>query len=406
MSRNYAPRTFIQKTPNLLLKQFFEQKHYEVGIDWSKLQETDTEQVYSALQKLPENIRFRTENIFRQVNEMACAAGIRNLLEEGESFFHQLKLADSFESMKNHHEIAFWMYLNHYDVFCIAESLYRMDSVGSWKQCAVYQGLTPKVEPEEIDKFADEIIEFYKKQGRGRHCEIHNYKRENPERHCYFAYPEDYAKTELEYNDDGKLDNRNIKPAFEVIFVYRPESGILETNAKGKAADVKKLQESFCKTILTLVSMPDANSKEIKLEKLKDRFAFPVNPQDGIKHVQLMMLQLELPGGKRRRMMFEDGSFESGQPIYDLIDKALDQENIPLSQVKAVKAKIKFEFEGVNGRKGKTVTFEISTPDRCTLKDDPLHQKAKKYLEEWGLVEKAELPPIPDDSDVDKGEAA
>jgi hypothetical protein len=36
--------------------------------------------------------------------------------------------------------------------------------------------------------------------------------------------------------------------------------------------------------------------------------------------------------------------------------------------------------------KGKTLTFEISASDRCTLKDDPLDQIAKKYLEKWGFV--------------------
>lgn len=396
MSRNYSPKNFIQKTPNALLKQFFEQENTALGLNWEKLQESDVDPIYEAVQELPDKARIKTENIFRQINEMAYATGTQNLIIEGESVFHNLQLADMFEKMSNPYEIAFWMYLNHPEVFNIAESLCRMDNVSSWKQSAVYRKLEPKIEPEEINKFAEKIIDFYKKQGRGKHCEIHNYKREKPERHCYFAYPEDYAKTELEYNDEGKLDNRNIKPAFEVIFVYRPESGILETNAKGSASDVKKLQTSFCQTILGLEKMPDANSKEIKLEKLKDRFGFPVNPQDGIKHVQLKMLQLELPSGKRRRLMFEDGSLDSGQPIYDLIDNALDQENIPLSEVKAVKAKITFEFDGVNGKKGKPVTFEIATPDRCTLKDDHLHLTAKKYLEEWGLVEKAELPPIPE----------
>ena len=405
MSRQYSPRNFLHKTPNALLKQFFEQKKIPLVLDWGGLGESDVDPIYEAIGKLQEKDRTRTENIFRQVNEMACAKGTQCLIEEGESVFHKLQLAGTFGAMSNHYEIALWMYLNHYAAFDVAESLYQMDNVGSWKQCAVYRGLAPKIDPEEIDKFAEELIKFYKKQGRGQHCVIHNYRRENPERHCYFAYPEDYAKTELEYDENGKLDNRNIKPAFEVIFVYRPESGILETNAKGKAADVKTLRKAFCETILNLDKMPDENSKEIKLEKLKDRFGFPVNPQDGIKRVQLKMLQLELPGGKRRRLMFEDGSDDKGQPIYDLIDNALDQENIPLSQVKAVKARIQFEFDGVNGKKGKTFTFEISTPDRCTLKDDPLHQIAKKYLEEWELVEKAELPPMPEDED-DLEEAA
>ncbi len=405
MSRTYSPKNYLQKTPNALLKQFFEKKGFPLELTWEGLAESDADPIHEAIQNLPDSARVETENTFRQINELACAKGTQCLIEEGESIFHRLQLAETFEAMSNHYEIALWTYLNHPLVFDIAESLYRMDNVGSWKQCAVYRGLTPKIEPEEVEEFAKELIKFYKKQGRGRHCVIRNYRRENPERHCYFAYPEDYAKTELEYDETGRLDNRNIKPAFEVIFVYRPESGILETNARGKAADVKNLRKAFCQTILNLEKMPDENSKEIKLEKLKERFGFPVHPTDGIRRVSLKLLQVELTGGKRRRLTFEDGSNETGQPIYDFIEKALDQENIPLQRVKAVKARIQIEFDGINGKKGKTVTFEISTPDRCTLKEDPLHQVAKKYLEEWGLVEKAELPPLPEDED-DLDEAA
>lgn len=405
MSRNYSPKTFIQKTPNALLKLFFEQKAITLGLDWEKLQESDVDPIYDAIQELDDKSRVKIENTFRQINEMACSKGAQCLIEEGESVYHKLELAGTFEAMSNHYEMALWTYLNHHAVFYVAESLYRMDNIGSWKQCAVYRGLNPKIEQEEVDKFAEELIKFYKKQGRGHHCVIRNYRRENPERHCYFAYPEDYAKTELEYDDKGKLDNRNIKPAFEVIFVYRPESGILETNAKGKAADVKKLRQAFCKTILNLEKMPDEKSKEIKLEKLKDRFGFPFSSQDGIKRVRLKMLLLELPGGKRRRLMFEDGSDAQGQPVYDLIDNALDQDSIPLPQTIAIKASIQFIFEAIDGRRETSVTFEISTPDRCTLKDDQLHQIAKKYLEEWGLVEQADLPPVPEiEDDVDEVE--
>jgi hypothetical protein len=400
VSRNYSPRNFLRKTPNALLERYFESRKIPLEIDWQKLEETDVEPVYEAILKLKQNDLIKVEKEFRQVNEMACAKGTLCLLEEGESPFHNLKLADRFEQMSDPYEKAMWMFLEHPKVFEIAESLYRMDSVGGWKHCGVYQGLEPKVEPEDLEKFAAKISEFYQKQGRGKHCHVENYLRQNPERHCYFAYPEDYARTELEYEDDV-LKSVGIKPAFEVIFVYRPDTGILETNAGGKADDVKKLQESFCQTILGLEKLPDATSRIFKLEKLKNDFQFPTNPKEGIKKVYLKMLQLELPGGRRRKITFEDGSNEKGQPIYQLIENALNQETIPLDQVKAVKAKIQFQFEGVNGKPGKTLTFEIALPDRCTLKDDPLHQIAKKYLEEWGLMERFEIPPMPE-SDQDE----
>jgi len=35
------------------------------------------------------------------------------------------------------------------------------------------------------------LREFYRSQGRGRFCHVDYYLRLEPERHCYFAYPED-----------------------------------------------------------------------------------------------------------------------------------------------------------------------------------------------------------------------
>jgi len=61
-------------------------------------------------------------------------------------------------------------------------------------------------------------------------------------------------------------------------------------------------------------------------------------------------------------------------------------ENIPLDKTVITRAKIQIQFAGRDGKKGKSLTFEISSPNRCTLKDDPLDQIAKKYLEKWGFV--------------------
>jgi len=266
----------------------------------------------------------------------------------------------------------------------------RMDCVGSWKHCSVFTGLEPNIEREDLDKLAEKIGEFYKKQGRGKHCQVDNYLRQGPERHCYFAYPEDYATTDLEY-ENGQLKPKGRKPAFEVIFVYRPESGILETNAKGKKADVQELQEAFCKTILDIDKLPDDNSRIFDLEPLKKDFQFVTDPADGIEKVSLKMLQLDLPGIGKRRITFEDSTPGTAQPIYKLIEDALNQKSIPLDEVRASKAKIQIKFAGRDGKKGKTVTFEIAQPNRCTLKDDPLHQVAKKYLEIWKLVYNKQL---------------
>jgi hypothetical protein len=386
MSRNYSPKTFLRKTPNHILKEYFHRKDLLNNIEFDKLGETEIDTIAQAMDALPDKQRNNIEADFQQINEMAFEKGIRVLIEEAGSVFHNIDLLPTFEPMKNHYEKAFWVFLNYPLVFEIACNLAYMDRLGSWSSRKVGEGLAPAVEEKDKQKLADSLSEFYKKQGRGQRCHVDNYLRQQPERHCYFAYPEDYATTELGFDDEGKFYHRPRKPAFEVIFVYRPQSGILEVSKGGKKL-VEALQEIFCKTILGLDGLPKLEKRHFDLSRLNDKILkFVTEPADGIEKVTLRMLRLDLPGIGNRRITLEASPSNDEQPVHTLIEKALNKSNIPLDNAVIAKAKIQIQFSGRDGKKGKSLTFEISNPDRCTLKDDPLDQIAKKYLEKWGFV--------------------
>ena len=262
-----------------------------------------------------------------------------------------------------------------------------MDRVGGWRQRYVGEGLTPAVEEQDKDDLASTVCAFYRKQGRGFHCTVDNYRRENPERHCYFVYPEDYPATEIGYDDEGQLVHWPTRPAFEVIFVYQPQNGFLNISARGKGEEIEELQEIFCQTILGLDQLPDKRTKHFDLEQLKSKeMRFPTNPTDGVDTVCVRMLRLDVPGSGNRRITFEASSPSDGKAIYKLIDRALAKQSLSLDDVIVAKAKLQFKFTGKDGKRGKSLTFEISTPDRCTLKDDPMDQIAKKYVERWGFI--------------------
>ena len=387
MWRNYSPKTFLRQTPNKVLKEYFVSKNLLTDIDFNSLNETEIEVVAEALERLPEKDRREIEAEFRKINEMACQAGVKVLVEEAGSVFHKLDWTEIFGQMKNHYERAFWAFLNHRVIFEIASELAYMDIAGGWRNRYVGEGLTPAVEEEDKDRLAQAVSAFYKKQGRGYRCKVDNYRREYPERHCYFAYPEDYPTTEMGYDESGKLCHWPTRRAFEVIFVYKPGDGFVEISAKGKREEISKLQEVFGQTILGLDKLPDAKSKRFELSKLKDKsFQFVTETQDGIEKVTIKMLRLDLPGFGNRRITLEASSSDRGQPIHTLVEKALNKASLSLDKLTVAKAKLYFKFAARDGKKGKTLTFEISIPDRCTLKDDPLDQVAKKYIKRWGFI--------------------
>ncbi len=385
MTRDYSPRTFLRHAPNALLQQYFAGRGVLGDISVDKLRETEVAPIIAAIEALPLRERTIIEEEFRQINQLACEAGTGVLFEESE--FHQLGLAETLGRMGSHYERAFWMFLNHRSVFDVAVDLAYMDRVSSWRRRDVGAGLTPAIQEADLAKLAAGLTEFYKREGRGQHCKVENYLRYAPERHCYFAYPEDYATVDMELSEEAEFIKRPRKPAFEVVFVYKPETGVLETNAKGRKDQIEDLMGVFCKTILGLDGLPDQQGAQYNLEPLKDgRINLTTDPNDGIEGVSIKMLRFDLPDYGNRRITFETSSEGDGKAIYRLIERAVSKEGLPLKILKVAKAKLQLKFAGTDGKRGKTLTFEISTPDRCSLKDDPLDQIAKKYVERWGFV--------------------
>ena len=91
--------------------------------------------------------------------------------------------------------------------------------------------------------------------------------------------------------------------------------------------------------------------------------------------------------GTRRRITYEVDPLGPTDEIYDLIEMSLADSRLPLATVNVSSAVLQMRFEnaGRNGRSTKTVTFRVSYPDSCNLRDRPEHLVAKKYVKEWGL---------------------
>ena len=398
MGTDYSPNNFIRKTPNKLLEKYLQSKgitpqvEIEVKADngekqqetvkVSELEENQFEPIIALIESQDQEKQAKIEKDFRDMNERACKAGIACLIEESRWEGHNLDIADDIEQMEGHYERAMWVFLTHPKVFRNSGNFQRMDKA-TFKKALAWKGLNPKQFDNELEDFKQKMIEHYKKEGRGKHCIVEVLKRSAPERYCYFVYLEDYGDILNEFEGD-KFKRRAIKPAFEVIFVYHPESGRIETNAKGKRDQIKKLHEAFCQGVLDMEKLPDKDSSMYELEKLKTRFNFmPREPQDNIASVKLKFIELGV--GSKRRISYTDNGNRSD--IYNLIDDALNKEKTPLNIVTVTKVKIQIVFRKMaDERRAKTVTFEIGTPDRCNLKDSPIHQIAQKYVEKWGLI--------------------
>ncbi len=388
MVRQFSPRTFFRQTPNHILQQYFKRKDIPTEIEWEGLGETDVEPIFEAMDGLDDHVRQEVEGDFVAVNELACSKGVLAILEEAQLWGRDW--SDQFAEMKNAYERAFWTFLNEPHRFAAAGNLQLLDRLGSWKRRMVGVMLEPKTTPEDLERFESSLRSFYAKQGRGRFCHVDYYERTNPERHCFFAYPEDFANAELGYDDSGKFQHRIHRSAFENIFVYRPEDGFLEVHAKGGKKVVEPLMEIFCTTILGLKAMPEDGRMPFDLTSLKDRsFNFTIEPKDGIASIDLLELKLDIAGngsGCQRGQVTLGVPARNNENLHNLIDEVIDTKNARLSDLHPAKAKLRVAFKPVNGYQAKTLPFTLTYPDGCTLKDDPHDQVVKDVLRRSGIA--------------------
>ncbi len=386
MARQYSAKTFLRNVPNTLLEEYFKRRGIDLGFRWSHLHETDVDPVFLALEKLPDQTRGEIDTDFRMINDLCSAAGVLSILDHATLW--QQDLGDRFASMKNAYERAFWTFLNEPHHFRVAGNFHEMDRRGGWHRRAVGQAIEPLTDADTRNALQDRLRLIYRRQGRGKYCHVDYYFRHFPDRHCFFAYPEDHADTDLGFDEKGRLQQRARRSAFEIIFVYRPDEGMLELHARGKRKEIMQLETAFCEVVLGLDELPSDGYIPFDMRILKDpTFSFPTEAEDRVATVDIRQLRFDVVGVSNERITFSV-SPRGSEPgaLHQLIDRSIHKSKLPLDELTVSQARIRFTFEPVNGERPKTLTFEVSHPDRCSLRDDPHDQIAKKYLRRWGIA--------------------
>ncbi|HNO77173.1 MAG TPA: hypothetical protein PKN33_03850 [Phycisphaerae bacterium] len=391
MARQYSPKTFIRKVPNELFRQYFNGKPIELLVDWDEIGDTDANPIFDAIQSLDDHVRASVESDFTEINELAHVKGVLAILEE--AHIRKVDWVEEFDALDNHYARAFWTFLKQPEYFEAAGAFHQMDRFGGWWRRFVGKRLKLKTDRKTMKAFREELQAIYRPQGRGRFCKVDRYQRQKPVRDCFFAYPEDMATSDIGYSDDGSFNRRPRRSALEVIFVYRPEQGVVELHAVGGKKLEEALARAFCVTILGLRGLPDeGDTTPYDLSPLKNtKFRFPTKPRDGVEAVELKSLRLDLPtdlkkGASRRIILSASSLRTASNAVYALLNDALDLKRVRLDDMLLAHAKMTFVFRPREGKRAKRLTFEVTYPDRCTLKDDPYDQIARKYLKVWGIA--------------------
>lgn len=389
MGQQYSPKKFLRQVGASLLRPYFAGRNMLAGADWAAFEAGDIDGVADAIEALTRPEQRKVESDFTLVTEMATEGG--SVLIREEAAQRCAPWADRLDAMKNDYERAFLVLLEDPCLLGLLADYGEMDRFASarWVRRCVGANLPVARGEGAVGQFSADLRALYRQQGRGRLCHVDVHERGSPRRICYFAHPEDYPKTDLGYGDDNTFARQTRRTALETIFVYRPDDGVLEMVAPGSAAHKDALARAFCTRILGLGSVPQADArKPYNLEVLKDvSFGFDTDPRDNIERVEIRQLRIDVPGRDLPRIIVSARPApERPQVVQELLRNAINQSRYPLDALEVTQAKLAFRFRGLNGRRPKTLVFEVTAPDRCNLKDTGHDAVAKKYLTNWGIA--------------------
>ena len=383
MSKHYSPKSFFRSTSNAYLKRYFSERGVLRDVPFDALSEMQIAPIYEAWLKLPEDVRNEMERDFQVINEMACEAGARAILDEAK--WHGEDLVEQFASLEGFNEKAFWTFLERPKYWVGASAFHHADTVPTsyWRKRKNLMRSPAKEDAESIRQLENHLSHyFHRTQGRGQNCKVDCYKRGALD--YFFAYPEDYARSSIEW--EGKeIKRRSHRPAFEVIFVYSQGEGTLNVFLSGSRKTVPELQAIFVDAILGLeLGENQTDERVYDLALLKQaEMQFNYSPESGITQVAVKKLRLKIRG-TNERITLEADPTHNDRAVYDLLGKL--RITFPLSQIDITQVGFVVTFAHQPSR-GKPVTrsFDICWPNSCTLGHDGRDAVIRQMLADSGI---------------------
>jgi hypothetical protein len=379
MSQHYTQRVFLRQAPNRLLEVYFAAKGLLGDISWKDLKETKIESIHRAILALPERERREIGRDFRAMWTLASARGAPLLNRIAKQRGIELTSVNS--RQRTPYERAIWTFLEKPALFEEATSAGRWELLprGLMEK---WNGL-PKVPPDTSDStladFAGVLSQYYlEEQDRGEYCQVEHFAYGQLD--YFFAYPADYWRTLLSYEDDGELERKGLKPAFEAVIAYDRNAGTVEVCAEGGSKVRAELAARFAHTVLHVDQEPaPLPGVQYALHMLLDRnFVFTTQPDDNLELVRAKLIRVRWPGDATRHLTFEVDGRDIHANVHDLIDDVLRCATVSREELIVVGASIQAAFSH------RIVSFDL-TSSTCNLGDTPEELTLKEGLKRWGI---------------------
>jgi len=391
MAHTYAfsPKGVLHHITWSLVRQYFADRHLLQDLPCLMTDEPDVEALGDAIQSLPHEPKAEVEQDLRDIYDLSDEAGTQLIAQE--VAFAGVDFAAAYSNLEGHYDVATWALLNHEDVFAKVMRFHTADKLNGryWRR----RGGVPKVEPDvgqaARKRLSDQVTAYLvKEEGHGHHCQVEYVERSTG--HMIVAYPEDFAETILEYEEE-KLIRRKIKPARDLLFFYSPDSGVLEVFCKGTKERANDLMVIFAQIVLGIVLSPDPNAGriyEVDLLKRPD-FSFVIDRTRNLESIIIKSMFMTPSDGGKPVSIYPDGppglAVKIAASRYMSTDAGDTTDKQPLEMMDVVSARLQATFRPLGRRKrGGSKTFSISK-SACPLDHDGRDGEIRRCLAASGI---------------------
>jgi hypothetical protein len=364
MAEPYSPKQFFRNVYNVFLIQYFEKNNIDFSLDLYAIKEKQVDVIFDAFIALDDNTRHKIESDFQKIHGLATDAGIISLIEEAKEFENH-QLIDSLQGISGLHGKAMWAFIDSPEYWQGASMLYQTRIIPSsyWTKINQLPELEQPFTGNDIELLAQAIGEyFFKNEGRGKQCKIDHYKRGKND--YFFAFPEDFAKTAVEWVDND-LQSLPHQMAFEIVFVYCEHTATLDLYARKNAKSIPQLQELFALYILKakLTNLtPYVESKSYDLEPIFEAgFEFDIPDKSDIYTIQILSAEVTCKNNPSSHVLVSISPDKNKDAVRDRLLKIRSK----TEYISAVKLKVFFKPNVMRTKPAKAVS--ISMPDKCNL---------------------------------------
>ncbi len=378
---------FVRHTPVAILQDYFKDYSFANEIDWTNSNKDLIQSILGLVDTMNryerEHLNFEVERIHMMTDEVGqsaldCTVADRNM----------------FHKVKNVYHRSLWVFMYDNDNFKHAEEVrysdnYFRDSI--WDAFIGPKNINIDNKSEQILLFERKIKDFFKIEVNIK-VEIFSRLRINDsgkETKIFqvMIHKDSLPNSYLTFEGEQVIA-RVIHIVEELIITYEPDTGQIYIVSKGNKRK-KNIVKIFAQTFLqSSLGEIHVSIKRYTIEKLLKPYNFITSPKDGIKSVEVMLLNLKSLRSKNQVIIKR--AEQEKKSIYE-ISQEFFKENDPLLgkfTLIGVRLLIRFYPSKANTR-SKELLIEINYPNGCDLKNKTTKERLiiEHCFKTWKLVE-------------------